>query len=262
MNPARERPRVGHEVEIEAGRGLDIAAHGNEIEPSTSVVRSEQLAQVQETIRQTGNDRLMVGFNRRFATVLNGMRAGWGVTGGPQVVHYTVNAGPLEAKSWYGQTALQGTRFVGEGGHFIDTISWWLGSEPVEAYAAATPGDADNLITTLTYADGSIANGDPAIWASGLQMHGTLNTNGQEADIATTAINADIGDLDGDYDLDLLLGARDEQPRLFRNELAGGVLAPFVDVTADFGMEMLQAAIAEYQGRDRRFGGLSKRSSA
>jgi predicted dehydrogenase/threonine dehydrogenase-like Zn-dependent dehydrogenase len=130
-------------------------------------VTPEQLAQVQETIRQTGNDRLMVGFNRRFATVLNGMRAGWGVTGGPQVVHYTVNAGPLEAKSWYGQTALQGTRFVGEGGHFIDTISWWLGSDPVDAYAAATPGDADNLIATLTYADGSIAklayvtHGDP-----------------------------------------------------------------------------------------------------
>lgn len=130
-------------------------------------VTPEQLAQVQETIRQTGNDRLMVGFNRRFATVLNGMRAGWGATGGPQVVHYTVNAGPLDAKSWYGQTALQGTRFVGEGGHFIDTISWWLGSEPVEAYAAATPGDADNLIATLTYADGSIAklayvtHGDP-----------------------------------------------------------------------------------------------------
>jgi predicted dehydrogenase len=130
-------------------------------------VTPEQLAQVRETIRQTGNDRLMVGFNRRFATVLNGMRAGWGMTGGPQVVHYTVNAGPLDAKSWYGQTALQGTRFVGEGGHFIDTISWWLGSEPVEAYAAATPGDADNLIATLTYADGSVAKlayvtqGDP-----------------------------------------------------------------------------------------------------
>ncbi|MEQ1578462.1 MAG: isoprenyl transferase [Hyphomicrobium sp.] len=37
----------------------------------------------------------------------------------------------------------------------------------------------------------------------------------------------------------------------------------FVDANwPDFGMEMLQAAIAEYQGRDRRFGGLSKRSSA
>ena len=130
-------------------------------------VTPEQLAQVQDTIAQTGNDRLMVGFNRRFATVLTGMRDGWGVTGGPQVVHYTVNAGSLDAKSWYGQTDLQGTRFVGEGGHFIDTISWWLDREPVEVYATATPDDPDNLIATLTYADGSIAklayvtHGDP-----------------------------------------------------------------------------------------------------
>jgi predicted dehydrogenase len=109
----------------------------------------------------------MVGFNRRFANVLNDMRGRWGVTGGAQVVHYTVNAGPLEAGSWYGQTDLQGTRFVGEGGHFIDTVSWWLGADPVEAYATATPNDPDNLIAILTYADGSIAkiayitNGDP-----------------------------------------------------------------------------------------------------
>jgi predicted dehydrogenase/threonine dehydrogenase-like Zn-dependent dehydrogenase len=130
-------------------------------------VTPEQLAQVRDTIHETGNDRLMVGFNRRFATVLNDLRGRWGITGGPQVVHYTVNAGPLDAGSWYGQTDLQGTRFVGEGGHFIDTVSWWLGADPVEAHAIATPDDPDNLIATLTYADGSIAklayvtHGDP-----------------------------------------------------------------------------------------------------
>lgn len=130
-------------------------------------VTPEQLAAVRATIEETGNDRLMVGFNRRFCNVLTSMRVGWGTIGGPQVVHYTVNAGPLEAGSWYGQTDLQGTRFVGEGGHFIDTVSWWLGQDPVEAYATATPDDPDNLIATLTYADGSIAkiayvtHGDP-----------------------------------------------------------------------------------------------------
>lgn len=130
-------------------------------------VTPDQLATVRETIEQTGNDRLMVGFNRRFCGMLTGMRKNWGPTGGPQVVHYTINAGPLEAGSWYGQTDLQGTRFIGEGGHFIDTVSWWLGQDPVDVYAAATPDDPDNLIATLTYGDGSIAkiayvtHGDP-----------------------------------------------------------------------------------------------------
>ena len=81
--------------------------------------------------------------------------------------NYTVNAGPLEAGSWYGQSDSQGTRFAGEGGHFIDTVSWWLGADPISAQAVATPGDPDNLMALLTYPDGSVAKiayltaGDP-----------------------------------------------------------------------------------------------------
>ena len=79
---------------------------------------------------------------------------------------------------------------------------------------------------------GAISNGVPALWASGVQQNGTTNTTRQFSDIETTAIAIELGDLDGDFDLDLLFGARDEQPRLFRNELAGGALSPFVDFTA------------------------------
>ena len=130
-------------------------------------VSAEQLAAVRDAVAKTGNDRLMVGFNRRFAKLLTGLREAWGGCGGPQVVHYTVNAGPLDAGSWYAQTDSQGTRFAGEGGHFIDTLSWWLGADPVTAQAVATPRDPDNLLALLTYPDGSIAKiayvtgGDP-----------------------------------------------------------------------------------------------------
>jgi len=41
-------------------------------------VTAEQLAAVRDTIAETGNDRLMVGFNRRFAPALTGLRAAWG----------------------------------------------------------------------------------------------------------------------------------------------------------------------------------------
>ncbi len=130
-------------------------------------VTAEQLAAVQDAIAETGNDRLMVGFNRRFAPALTGLHAAWAGCGGPQVVSYTVNAGPLDAGSWYAQTEAQGSRFAGEGGHFIDTVSWWLGADPVTAQAVATPGDPDNLLALLTYPDGSVAKiayvtkGDP-----------------------------------------------------------------------------------------------------
>jgi predicted dehydrogenase/threonine dehydrogenase-like Zn-dependent dehydrogenase len=130
-------------------------------------VTAAHLAAIRNAVAETGNDRLMVGFNRRFARVLTGLHDAWGGCGGPVVVSYTVNAGPLDDRSWYRQTDHQGSRFAGEGGHFIDTISWWLGADPVTAQAVATPGDPDNLVALLTYPDGSVAKiayvttGDP-----------------------------------------------------------------------------------------------------
>lgn len=130
-------------------------------------VTADQLAAVRDTVAETGNDRIMVGFNRRFAPLLVDLRAAWGGCSGAQIVNFTVNAGPLPAGSWYAQTESQGNRFVGEGGHFIDTISWWLGADPLSVQAVATPGNPDNLIALLTYPDGSIAKiaytttGDP-----------------------------------------------------------------------------------------------------
>ena len=141
-------------------------------------VTPDQLAAVRDAVAETGNDRLMVGFNRRFAPILAGLRAAWGGCGGPQIVNYTVNAGPLQAGSWYGQAEAQGTRFAGEGGHFIDTICWWLGADPLTAQAAASPGNPDNLIALLTYPDGSIAKityattGDPRYPKEVLEVFG------------------------------------------------------------------------------------------
>lgn len=127
----------------------------------------DQLAMVKATVEETGNDRIMVGFNRRFAPLLSDLRRNFGGVGKPQLLNYTINAGTLEAGSWYGQRDLQGSRFAGEGGHFIDTVSWWLGDDPVSVQAIATPDDPDNLLAILIYPDGSIAKiayatgGDP-----------------------------------------------------------------------------------------------------
>jgi predicted dehydrogenase/threonine dehydrogenase-like Zn-dependent dehydrogenase len=120
-------------------------------------VTAEQLAAVRDAVAETGNDRLMVGFNRRFARILAGLRAAWGDRGGPETVLYTVNAGPLDPRSWYRQSDEQGSRFAGEGGHFIDAVSWWLGADPLAAQAVATADDPDNLVALLTYPDGSVA---------------------------------------------------------------------------------------------------------
>lgn len=119
--------------------------------------------------RETGNDRLMVGFNRRFSPLLQEMRAAWGDAAGPQMLQYRVVAGPLERTSWYRQIEKEGSRFVGEGGHFIDTLSWWLKADPVRVVGLSTRTDSDNLAATIAFTDGSVATlsyitgGDPRV---------------------------------------------------------------------------------------------------
>jgi predicted dehydrogenase len=108
----------------------------------------------------------MVGFNRRFAPLLTNMGERFGSGVGQTVARYSVNAGPLGADSWYGNEELEGSRFIGEGGHFIDTLGWWLAANPTEVYAAAT-GDTQETQVVLRYEDGSVAtigylvNGNP-----------------------------------------------------------------------------------------------------
>ncbi|WP_328606115.1 bi-domain-containing oxidoreductase [Amycolatopsis sp. NBC_00345] len=116
----------------------------------------KELRGIVEAIGESGNNRLQVGFNRRFAPLLNEARVQFGPRVGPASVRYLVNAGRLDSGSWYNQAGSEGTRFAGEGGHFIDTVSWFLGSDPVSVYATATPGNND-LQVLLRYADGSTA---------------------------------------------------------------------------------------------------------
>lgn len=115
-----------------------------------------ELDEIVSVATETGNDRLMVGFNRRFSPLLTALKTEWGERVGPQVVQYRVNAGPVDPKSWYADSDGEGSRFAGEGGHFIDTVSWWLGLDPVEVTPMRTPDDRDNTVVTLGYPDGSI----------------------------------------------------------------------------------------------------------
>jgi predicted dehydrogenase/threonine dehydrogenase-like Zn-dependent dehydrogenase len=119
----------------------------------------EQLTAVLDTVERTGNNRLMVGFNRRFAPLFTDLQERFGPARGPQFrgpvsARYLINAGRLDAGSWYLNEELEGSRFAGEGGHFIDTLSALVMHHPVEAYAMEAGG---SLHTTLRFADGSVA---------------------------------------------------------------------------------------------------------
>jgi predicted dehydrogenase len=125
------------------------------VEKPLALTRDETHA-IAEAIAKTGNDRLMVGFNRRFAPLLTAMRKNFGGSAAMSNTRYLINAGKLAADSWYLNEEAEGSRFVGEGGHFIDTLSWWAGRLPEEVYAVRGPEKGD-LQATIRLAGGASA---------------------------------------------------------------------------------------------------------
>jgi predicted dehydrogenase/threonine dehydrogenase-like Zn-dependent dehydrogenase len=125
------------------------------VEKPLALTRDE-VQRIVDTVISTGNDRLMVGFNRRFAPLFTELKAGFGAASAGAAARYLVNAGRLDASSWYTNADLEGSRFVGEGGHFLDTLSWWADSLPTEVYAV--PGQEDGeLHATVRFENGSSA---------------------------------------------------------------------------------------------------------
>jgi predicted dehydrogenase len=85
-------------------------------------------------------------------------------------VHYRVNAGYLPSSHWTQDADIGGGRIIGEACHFVDFITFLIGSPPVSVTAHALPDNGkyheDNVNMTFTFPDGSIgvvdylANGD------------------------------------------------------------------------------------------------------
>lgn len=128
----------------------------------------DEIDRIATVVHETGNDRLMVGFNRRFSPLFAELKERFGRPAGATVARYLVNAGPLEKSSWYLNEKQAGSRFTGEGGHFVDLLGWWIGAEPTQVLGVAGE-DPQDLHATLRFGDGSLGsityltNGNPRV---------------------------------------------------------------------------------------------------
>jgi predicted dehydrogenase/threonine dehydrogenase-like Zn-dependent dehydrogenase len=132
----------------------------------------EQLAEIQAALEQNPQSLLTVGFNRRFAPLARRLSAFLADRQEPLVAHYRVNAGFLPLTHWLHDPEQGGGRIIGEGCHFIDFLTFLVGSAPVAVQAQALPDlgryREDNVLLTFTFPDGSLgsvaylANGDKA----------------------------------------------------------------------------------------------------
>ncbi len=99
---------------------------------------------------------LMVGYNRRFSPFVREIKKTLGV--GPMAAVCRVNAGTIAADSWIQDRELGGGRIIGELCHFVDTLSFIIGSNPISVFAAAMPDPfhhQDTVQVCLKYGDGS-----------------------------------------------------------------------------------------------------------
>jgi predicted dehydrogenase/threonine dehydrogenase-like Zn-dependent dehydrogenase len=105
--------------------------------------------------------RLMVGFNRRFAPLTVKAKTLLDRLSGPKALIMTVNAGAIPAGHWTQDPAVGGGRIVGEACHFIDLLRHLAGA-PIISFEilplGKNPGQTvpvDNVTIGLAFADGS-----------------------------------------------------------------------------------------------------------
>jgi predicted dehydrogenase len=150
-------------------------------------ISQPELTEVIQAYRQAGiaNAKppiLMVGFNRRFASLAQQMRDFLRGSKEPLVMNYRVNAGFLPPIHWTQDRELGGGRIVGEVCHFVDFLLWLTGGAVTGVQAVALPNNGkyrdDNLVATLSFEDGSIgtvtyvANGDKSFPKERVEVFG------------------------------------------------------------------------------------------
>lgn len=104
---------------------------------------------------------LMVGFNRRYAPLMQKLKRETMRSSQPMSIIYTCNAGAIPSDSWVHDPERGGGRIIGEACHFIDVARHLAASEIVslQARGMSLPvGDSHDTATiTISFANGSLA---------------------------------------------------------------------------------------------------------
>jgi predicted dehydrogenase len=113
---------------------------------------------------------MMVGFNRRFASMAVKMRGFLKQIREPLAMHYRVNAGFISRDHWVNDPEQGGGRILGEVCHFVDFLTYLADAPLIEVQARTLTTleqySDDNVFISLRFANGSqgtisyLANGD------------------------------------------------------------------------------------------------------
>ena len=93
---------------------------------------------------------LMVGFNRRFAPLIQQTKEVLETSNAPFSMILTVNAGSIPPEHWTQDISSGGGRIIGEACHFIDLLRFIANSPIKQISAIEMPDGADKPIDTMT----------------------------------------------------------------------------------------------------------------
>lgn len=132
-----------------------------------------ELERIQAALNTQPVGLLAVGFNRRFSPFGLKLKSFLDGRSEPLVAHYRVNAGFLPATHWVHDPLQGGGRIIGEGCHFVDFLSYLVGTPPTQVICQGLPDAGryheDNVVMNFTFADRSLgivtylANGDKTV---------------------------------------------------------------------------------------------------
>jgi len=153
--------------DVHAEQVLDaIKANMNVFVEKPMALRLDQLEQIDAAFKASETShqqRLMIGFNRRYAPHIVKMKALLVPKREPKVIIITINAGAIPADHWTQDPDVGGGRIIGEGCHFIDLARFLVGA-PITSQHAVMMGNApgieirqDKVTITLSFEDGSLA---------------------------------------------------------------------------------------------------------
>lgn len=123
----------------------------------------EELTEIETELLGRPGQKLVVGFNRRFAPQVVKMKSLLNSLDQPKSILITVNAGDIPADHWTQDPKVGGGRVLGEACHFVD-LARHLAGHPIVAHSSAKMGRHpavairdDKVSIALEFDDGSVA---------------------------------------------------------------------------------------------------------
>jgi predicted dehydrogenase len=146
-----------HVAHFEQAADAIVAGKTVHIEKPICVTRAELEELDRIVVEQSAQQRVFVGFNRRYSKLSRRLRSELrNHSAAPATIVYRVNAGQIPAGHWFYDDP--GGRLTAEGCHFIDYCVFLVGSPltHVSCTPQGLPGRPfDGFIVTLAFADGS-----------------------------------------------------------------------------------------------------------